>query len=190
MMASTHKAIKDELVEDISTLVGDRMSKYIEEREAKVKVPEVKWTEARRKLSFTSEATCMGTRRETLVVEERQATHIPQPHVMSEQPASTARPVQKPPTFDGRSSWEAYITQFEIVADLNRWSMEDKAVFLAASLKGQSTTVLSNMSPDDRTQYPTLITALESRFGNRRQSKLHRLKLRSRLKACLIWMKT
>ena len=121
----------------------------------------------------------MGTRAGALGLEEQQVAPVPRLQQRTNlHPESISRPVQKPPTFDGRSSCEAYVTQFEIVADLNRWSIEEKAAFLAASLKGQATTVLSNMSPDDHIQYPTLITALESRFGNRRQSELHRMKLR------------
>ena len=33
---------------------------------------------------------------------------------------SAGCPVQKPAIFDGHSSWEAYVTQFEIVAEINQ----------------------------------------------------------------------
>ena len=32
------------------------------------------------------------------------------------------RPVQKPPSFDGKSQWKPYISQFEIVAGMNQWN--------------------------------------------------------------------
>ena len=38
--------------------------------------------------------------------------------------AAHVRPVQKPATFDGRSPWEPYHTQFEIAAEINNWSDE------------------------------------------------------------------
>ena len=42
------------------------------------------------------------------------------------------RPTQKPTTFEGKSSWDAYKTQFEIVAEINGWEGQEKATFLAA----------------------------------------------------------
>lgn len=87
---------------------------------------------------------------------------------------------QKAPTFDGTTTWEAYFTQFEIVANLNQWDSEDKAAFLAASLRGKGLTVLSNLPPESRCNFHALVVALESRFGNKRQVELNRAKLKSR----------
>ncbi|CAB4037020.1 Retrovirus-related Pol poly from transposon 412 [Paramuricea clavata] len=95
---------------------------------------------------------------------------------------SAGRLVQKPAVFDGRSSWEAYATQFEIVAEINQWDGPDKAAFLATSLRGPALTVLSNLPSESRVHYPSLLAALESRFGNKRQSELHRMKLRNRVR--------
>ncbi len=77
---------------------------------------------------------------------------------------SAGRPVQKPTIFDGRSSWEAYVTQFEIVAEINQWDGPDKAAFLATSLRGPALTVLSNLPSESRVHYPSLLAALESRL--------------------------
>ena len=95
---------------------------------------------------------------------------------------SAGRPVQKPAVFDGRSSWEAYMTQFEILAEINQWDGPDKAAFLATSLRGPALTVLSNLQSESRIHYPSLVVALESRFGNKRQTELHRMKLRNRVR--------
>jgi hypothetical protein len=94
--------------------------------------------------------------------------------------ATASRPIQKASAFDGRTPWEAYHTQFEIVADINNWNNDEKAAFSATSLKGQALTVLSNLPPEGRSHYESFVTALESRFGNRRQTELNRMKLRSR----------
>jgi hypothetical protein len=59
----------------------------------------------------------------------------------------------KAPTFDGTMTWEAYFTQFEIIANLNEWEPEDKAAFLAASLRGKALTVLSNLSQESRCNF-------------------------------------
>ncbi len=80
---------------------------------------------------------------------------------------SAGRPVQKPTIFDGRSSWEAYMTQFEIVAEINQWDGPDKAAFLATSLRGPALTVLSNLPLESRVHYP---------------SELHRMKLRNHVR--------
>ena len=93
---------------------------------------------------------------------------------------SAGRPVQRPTIFEGRSSWEAYMTQFEIVAEINQWDDPDKAAFLATSLRGPALTVLSNLPSESRIHYPSLVAALESRFGNKRQTEVHRMKLRNR----------
>ena len=41
--------------------------------------------------------------------------------------------------------WEAYSTQFELLAKLNRWSLDEKAAYLAVRLQGQALTVLINL---------------------------------------------
>jgi len=43
---------------------------------------------------------------------------------------------QRPPLYDGRSSWDAYVTQFGMLAHLNNWNEEEKATLLAVSLRG------------------------------------------------------
>ena len=96
--------------------------------------------------------------------------------------SSAVRPIQKPPVFDGRTAWDTYTTQFEIAAEINDWKEAEKAAFLATSLKGQATTVLSNLPTESRAHFPSLVAALECRFGNRRQAELHRMKLRSRVR--------
>ena len=66
---------------------------------------------------------------------------------------SRAGATQRPPLYDGRSSWDAYITQFEMLAQLNRWTEVEKATLLAVSLTGAAMTVLSNLSADRRSDY-------------------------------------
>ena len=36
------------------------------------------------------------------------------------------RPIQKPLSFDGKSLWEPYIAQFEVVAGMNQWNDDQK----------------------------------------------------------------
>ena len=73
--------------------------------------------------------------------------------------------VQKPPLFDGKSQWELYITQFEIVAEMNQWNGEQKGNYLATSMKGSALSLLGNLPSDTRQDYKELVAALASRFG-------------------------
>ena len=81
------------------------------------------------------------------------------------------RPIQKPPSFDGKSQWEPYIAQFEIVAGMNQWNDEQKGNYLATSLKGSSLSLLGNLPSDSCQDYKDLVAALESRFGSAHQRK-------------------
>lgn len=87
---------------------------------------------------------------------------------------------QRPPLYDGHSSWDAYIIQFEMLPELNRWSEVEKATLLAVSLRGAASTVLSNLPADRRSDYRTLVTPLENCFGTTHQAELNRMKLRNR----------
>ncbi|MPC26524.1 hypothetical protein E2C01_019667 [Portunus trituberculatus] len=49
----------------------------------------------------------------------------------------------KPQEFDGRVSLEAYLAQFEVVAQVQGWSQEERALNLVTSLKGPAVEVLS-----------------------------------------------
>ena len=68
------------------------------------------------------------------------------------------RPVQKPPWFDpsGKSQWEPYIAQFEIVPGMNQWNNEQKGNYLATSLKGSALSLLGNLPSDTRQNYLTI----------------------------------
>ena len=61
---------------------------------------------------------------------------------------NASRPVQKPTVYDGKTPWESYLTQFNIIADINGWCEQEKASFLASSLTGTALNVLSNDPPE------------------------------------------
>ena len=92
------------------------------------------------------------------------------------------QPMHRPMAFDGKSSWEAYCTQFELLADLNRWGPEQKASYLAVSLRGAALTVLTNLPAGQRRDYQALAQALQNRFGTGHQTELNRAKLRGRMR--------
>lgn len=87
---------------------------------------------------------------------------------------------QKPAPFDGKTPWDAYRAQFELLARINSWSMEEKATYLAISLRGAAATVLTTLSFEKQQNYESLVAALSSRFGSEHQSELNRVRLRTR----------
>ena len=111
---------------------------------------------------------------------------VPSHHSSEPEPTTTGRGaaphLQKPPPFDGRSSWDAYKLQFEMLADVNHWSDAERATYLAISLRGSALTVLTNVSPDHRGEYATLIAALNERFGSAHRTDLNRAKLKGRIR--------
>ena len=87
---------------------------------------------------------------------------------------------QRPAPFEGKLPWDAYRTQFELLADINRWSNAEKAAYLAISLRGPAATVLTNLPPEKRQDYGALTAALDSRFGVAHQTELNRMRLKAR----------
>ena len=90
--------------------------------------------------------------------------------------------LQKPPPFDGRSPWDAYKLQFEMLATVNGWTSAQKATYLAVCLRGPALTVLTNISADHRGDYSVLIAALDRRFGSAHRAELNRVKLKGRVR--------
>ena len=70
--------------------------------------------------------------------------------------------------------------QFEMLANVNRWTEVEKATYLAVSLKGPALTVLSNLPSEHLYNYSSLVSALDACFGSSHQAELHRMKLKSR----------
>ena len=89
----------------------------------------------------------------------------------------------RPQEFDGRVSLEAYMAQFELLAQAQAWDEREKAVQLAASLKGPAVEILGQLSMSQRASYATLVDALERRYGHQHQSEAYRARFRNRVRA-------
>ena len=89
--------------------------------------------------------------------------------------------LQRPAPYDGKGTWDAYHTQFEMLVRINKWNNLDKAAYLAISLRGPAATVLTNLPPDQRQDYTALASSvLQARFGTAHQMELNRIKLKAR----------
>jgi hypothetical protein len=86
----------------------------------------------------------------------------------------------RPAPFDGRTSWVGYKAQFDLIADLNGWTLTDRAQYLAASLAGPALTILTNLGVSERLSYEHLTEALNTRFNEGRSAELARVRLDNR----------
>ncbi|GFT86771.1 gag-Pol polyprotein [Trichonephila clavipes] len=78
--------------------------------------------------------------------------------------APYSKPSIKLSTYDGKSSWQVYKTQFSIVADVNQWDSQTKACQLAASLRADAADILQTLPETQRLDIDALVNALELRF--------------------------
>ena len=90
------------------------------------------------------------------------------------------KPVKSPAPFDGKTAWDDYRVQFELIADLNGWDEATKAIYLAASLQGSAQAILADLDGYARRNYRALTEALSTRFGNEGQTQLFRTQLKHR----------
>lgn len=112
----------------------------------------------------------------------------PRPSIPSRPPPATHQVFEsprnnlKPPTYDGTTELNSYITQFEMTSELNDWSYEKKALQLAVSLRGRAAEILNDIPTDRRRDYNLIIENLVDRFQPQNQRKLHVAKLRARIR--------
>ena len=98
-------------------------------------------------------------------------------------PASGARcRARKPAEYDGKVPWEAYHAQFELMAEAQDWSQEEKAFQLVASLRGRAVEILGHLTTAQRTSYHEVSEALRRRFGHLQQAEVHRAHLKERVR--------
>ncbi|GFV35202.1 gag-Pol polyprotein [Trichonephila clavipes] len=90
-----------------------------------------------------------------------------------------SKPSIKLSTYDGKSSWQVYKTQFSIVADANQWDSQTKACQLAASLRADAADILQTLPETQRLDFDALVNALELR-SERNVKDYSRLQLKSR----------
>lgn len=103
-----------------------------------------------------------------------------QPTVHQQQVKRPNKPIVRPPTFNGKQSWEDYKVQFDMVSKLNCWGDEERASHLAVSLTGDASSILSDMESADRINFEKLCLALSTRYGTEQRVELHRSELRNK----------
>ncbi len=187
-----YQAILSEMLSDMYREMQDKYKQDLESLERKVaqqqndlnriKIlftkPEMKSTPRTQPNFKISTNTLANDPPMTTPVFSRMASATSDPCNMSE----NSRPVQRPGGYSGDSLWKSYLAQFEITAQLNGWSDQQKAAYLATSLKGPALNVLGNLPPERRRDYQALVSALESRYGSAHRTELSRVRFKHRVK--------
>ena len=88
----------------------------------------------------------------------------------------------KPNSFDGKSSWSDYKVHFEIVASLNGWSNETKALKLIACMKDSALSTIGNINTNCPPSYHELINTLTRRFAPENQAELYKHQIDARIR--------
>ena len=83
-------------------------------------------------------------------------------------------------TFDGKHPLKEYLMHFKRCLIVNSWNDEQEALFLTASLKGESRKLLSGMTEADCRQYDKIVEKLEQRYGVEKQAEIHQAMLHNR----------
>ncbi|GFX04742.1 uncharacterized protein TNCV_2247251 [Trichonephila clavipes] len=84
-------------------------------------------------------------------------------------------------TYDRKTNWEVYKTQFSIISDADGGTEGVKACQLAASLRGAAAEVLQTLPDTERLNLNFLYNALDLRFGQKYSKDYTRLQMKTRL---------
>ena len=96
--------------------------------------------------------------------------------VMQQSPLS----MKKAPYFNGNTCWSDYLVQFELVANLNGWTDDVKALELATSLRDAAQGILADLDVTQLRNYPALAAALTNRFEPPNCAEMFRAELKCR----------
>ncbi|GFX11425.1 retrovirus-related Pol polyprotein from transposon 412 [Trichonephila clavipes] len=94
----------------------------------------------------------------------------------------TASPVSvKLSTYDGKTNWEVYKTQFSIISEANGWIEGVKVCQLAASFRGEAAEVPQTLPDTERLNLNSLYNSLVLRFGQKFFKDCARLQMKTSL---------
>ena len=86
----------------------------------------------------------------------------------------------KPPKYDGTTSLETFLAQFETCASHNQWSKSEELAFLRSSLQKEAGQVLWDYGAEAASTPKQLKKILQERFGGANQADKYRLEVRIR----------
>ncbi|XP_050509334.1 scaffold attachment factor B1-like [Diabrotica virgifera virgifera] len=86
----------------------------------------------------------------------------------------------KVPNFDGKSSWNNYMKQFESAARANGWSEKEKAVNLSIALRGDALDVLQTIAVEETDDFEQLKKRLNMRYGHEHLEHVYQSQFKNR----------
>ena len=78
-----------------------------------------------------------------------------------------ARPVVLPETFTGEQNFDHWVSHFESVAAVNKWSDGEKLLWLRVRLTGKAHVAFDQLTPEVQQSYTTAKQPLQERFDVR-----------------------
>jgi hypothetical protein len=94
--------------------------------------------------------------------------------------SSRPRNMMKPGKFDGSTSLDTFLIQFDTVARYNEWCDDDRCAQLKCCLTGTAGQVLWELGDPDKLTYQQLVERLRARYGSAGQKELFVAQLRAR----------
>ena len=88
----------------------------------------------------------------------------------------------KPQLYDGLTNIDEYLTQFNIIAEINQWSCDTKALHLASCLMGNARSLHNELDSVHRRNFSSLVSALQRRFGTVNRAEVYRAQLKNRVR--------
>ncbi|XP_069125562.1 uncharacterized protein DDB_G0283697-like [Argopecten irradians] len=115
-------------------------------------------------------------------VQDRNENHQEPDHTLFRPMTSKSNTRLKPQTYNGSEDFEEYLSQYEIIAQINNWDYKEKSLYLAGSLSGSARTVLTELSTQDRQDYDSLVDILNMRYGSVERSEMYRARLQTKVR--------
>ena len=97
-------------------------------------------------------------------------------HVQSVQP----RHILKPPKYDGTTSFETFLAQFQNCSFYNKWTKTEELAYLRSSLEKEAGQVLWDYGTNVTNSLKNLTKVLKERFGGANQADKFRIEVRNR----------
>lgn len=87
-----------------------------------------------------------------------------------------------PEVFKGgpNDDWQDYIAMFEMYCKINKWSENEKGLYLATRMRGEAQRIVTDLSDSDRMDYKKLKEALSKRFCPLEKSGLMQVEFKNR----------
>ena len=91
----------------------------------------------------------------------------------------------KPQSFSGTpgDDFEDCLAQFNITAEIYGWNNRQKSLYLANSLTGNASSLLSELNEIQRKEYTCLVQKLSAQYGFENRAVVFRAQLKSRVKS-------